>query len=1043
MKKMLFSSLLLLTLLNLQAGDKPEWDNVKVLQINREAPHASMMLYESAENAMTYEKQNSAYYSTLNGLWKFQWSKKPADRPLDFYKSDFDISQWNDIKVPSNWEIEGYGMPVYTNILYPFEKEKVEAPKDWNPVGSYRKEFSVPEEWKGRDVLIHFDGVQSAFYLWVNGKKVGYSQGSRTPAEFNITKYLKPGKNILAVEVYRWSDGSYLEDQDFWRLSGIYRNVYLWSTPRQHIRDFKITSGLDQSFQKGVLKVEGQIQSGKKKKLYLNYILTDVLGNEILNEQEEIITAKGGFDFSCSEHSINNIKQWNAEYPYLYNLLMILKDEKGNTIEIIPQKIGFRKVEISKGNILVNGKAVLFKGVNRHEHDPERGHYVTHDDMMKDIILMKQNNINAVRTSHYPNSPEWYNLCDQYGIYLINEGNIEVHGFGNNTQNRLTNSPEWTKAYIDRVSRMVYRDRNHPSVIIWSLGNESGDGLNSLAVMNWVKATDPSRPYFYEGTTRKGGYEYADIFALMYPSPEECKKVIKNKSDIPFLLCEYAHAMGNSTGNLKDYWELIYEDNNFQGAFVWDWMDQGIKLEVPHVYQDSDNDSHFYAYGGWWEENRGVHHDDNFCMNGLIASDRTPHPGLNAVKYYYRNIHVEVVDVQNAVFRIVNRLDFMNAGEIAIAEWQLLENGNPIKTTAIEDLDIQAGESMEYKVNLDGINIDEDKEYFIIFSFSLKDDKFYAKKGHEIAWDQFRLPGKTETELSIINSSKAIHQINDKRTIYISGDDFSLEFDRIKGRILKYYYKDELIMLDGPKPDFWRAPTDNDKGAVKSGNRKLPVLDFWEYASYWKTNQVEVEESEGMLIINVSGYLPLAGAQYDVSYSIYGSGVIDIDVSYTAGDKALPMMPRFGTELVLSPAFERLTWYGHGPLPVYNDRKTEKMGIYESTVDNQWIEYSRPQENGYKASTRWFTLKNSEGKGIYVSGDTNLGFGVSRFSREDVQNSEYSFQLKSQPRIFLNIDKEQMGVGGNTSWSNSAYPAINYRLKNQDYNFSYRITPTD
>jgi beta-galactosidase len=580
----------------------------------------------------------------LNGQWRFKWSKNPAERPVAFYESSFSDKNWDLIPVPSNWEMEGYGIPIYTNVEYPFEKESLEAPKQWNPVGSYRHVFEVPKDWSSREVYINFDGVQSAFYLWINGKKVGYSQGSRTPGEFNITKYLKDGENQLAVEAYRWSDASYLEDQDFWRLSGIFRDVYLWSTPKTHIRDFNVTASLDDSYNNGLFKVEGEIMSKSKGNVELTYELVDQNGKLISTYSEKINVVKGSVSFNTEQQVIKDIQSWNAETPHLYNLLITLKDQNGQVLECIPQKVGFRKVEIKNGNILINGRAVLFKGVNRHEHHPERGHYVTHKDMMKDIILMKQNNINAVRTCHYPNTPEWYDLCDEYGIYLIDEGNIETHGFGNKGDNRLTCSPDWQQAYLDRVQRMVYRDRNHASVVIWSMGNESGDGINAKVCHEWVNKTDPSRPYLYEGTTRKGGRDYADVYSRMYATPEECAKIIKDYPQMPFVLCEYTHAMGNSNGNLKEYWDLVYADNNFQGGFVWDWMDQGLKQPVPEKYKATSIKDYFYAYGGNWENPRGIHHDGNFCMNGLLASDWAPHPGLNTVKYFYRNIHVEAID---------------------------------------------------------------------------------------------------------------------------------------------------------------------------------------------------------------------------------------------------------------------------------------------------------------------------------------------------------------------------------------------------------------
>lgn len=1041
MKKILLLPAILFYTLSVMCAEKPEWDDVSILQINREIPHTSMMVYGSERNALTFDYEQSEYFESLNGIWKFNWVQNPSKRPIDFYKPDFDDSSWNTIKVPSNWEIEGYGIPIYTNIVYPFEKDNLEAPKEWNPVGSYRRNFTIPPGWTDREVFINFDGVQSAFYLWVNGNKVGYSQGSRTPGEFNITDYLQKGTNQLAVEVYRWSDGSYLEDQDFWRLSGIFRNVYLYSTPQVHIRDFNITSTLDESHRNGLLEIEGELVAQKKQTVTIEYSLKDQNNISLFNDEITLSTINGKVNFAFKTEVIKDISLWSAESPSLYNLILTLKDKHGKNLEIIPEKVGFRKIEISGGKILINGQAVLFKGVNRHEHHPERGHYVTAEDMMKDIILMKQNNINAVRTCHYPNSPEWYKLCDKYGIYLIDEANIEAHGFGNNGTNRLTNNPQWEKAYLDRVMRMVYRDRNHPSVIIWSMGNESGDGQNAKLCWEWLNETDKTRPYLYEGTTRNGGRNYADIYSRMYATPEECEKIIKEKADMPFLQCEYNHAMGNSSGNVKEYWDLIYAENNFQGGFVWDWMDQGIKQDVPEEYLQTSKKDHFYAYGGWWETSRGVHHDRNFCMNGLISSDRTPYPGLNTIKYFHRNIHVEVLDLTNYTFNITNWFDFSNVKEMASGQWQLLENGSVVITKDLEDLDIPARGTIVVDLDLSEYPFQAKSEYYVIFSFSLKDDTFYAKSGYELAWDQFKINVSNENNLPKIETSNKIKLIEDGRLLYVSGDDFSIVFDMIEGRLKKYYLHNELIISSGPKPDFWRVPTDNDNGAIFSGNRKLKQLSVWEHAGDFLTDDFKIDEYNNRVELTALGKLPNIEALYNIKYSVYGNAIVDVKYEYIAGDEDLPMMPRFGTDLVIEPLYNNIEWYGYGPLPTYSDRMTEKIGIYESTVDLEWVDYSRPQENGYKTDTRWFKLMNEKGNGIHITSDQPLGFGVSHYNRSNIQNSEYSFQLVREPKIFLNIDLKQMGLGGTTGWALTAYPRTRYRLENTDYQFAYRISP--
>jgi len=783
---------------SLYAQEVPEWDNVHVLQVNKEAPHATMMVYDQKNKALEFDRKNAPYYHSLNGSWKFSWVRKPADRPMDFFKTDFDDSQWNEIPVPSNWEMEGYGIPIYTNIIYPYESKDVKAPREYNPVGSYRHSFTVPSNWEGREIFINFDGVQSAYYVWINGKKVGYCQGSRTPGEFNITSYLKEGKNSLAVEVYRWSDASYLEDQDFWRLSGIFRDVYLWSTPKTHFRDFKVVSTLDKKYKNGLLTIGGDIVTDKKQKVRLDYELLDgtrvVAKGKISKKLNE-----GSNQLTFKDVKVKGVKQWNSESPYLYDLLIQLSDKKGNLLELIPQKVGFRKIEQKGGNILINGEVVLFKGVNRHEHHPETGHYVSTEDMIQDILLMKENNINAVRLSHYPNVPEWYDLCNEYGLYLVDEGNIEAHGFGNVGANKLTNHPDWKNAYLDRVKRMVYRDRNQPSVIFWSMGNESGDGPNAKACWEWVNATDPTRPYLYEGTTRKNGRDYADIYSRMYATPEECKKIIKKRADMPLILCEYAHAMGNSTGNMKEYWDLIYADNNFQGAFVWDWMDQGIKQPVPQQYKEVSGQDHFYAYGGWWEESDGVHHDRNFCMNGLIASDRTPHPGLNTIKYFYRNIHVERTEKEGMNFKVKNRFHFTNPKDIAEGKWELLKDGEMVEKGKLDELDIEA--RSERIINLEEVraNLDTEAEYHLSFGFYLKESGSNGPKGHLIAWDQFKIQDASQNKLESIQVEEDIQVKEVARFIFIKGKDFAVTFDKVKGSILRYYQGDELIISKGPE----------------------------------------------------------------------------------------------------------------------------------------------------------------------------------------------------------------------------------------------------
>jgi len=845
----------------------------------------------------------------------------------------------------------------------------------------------------------------------------------------------------LAVEVYRWSDASFLEDQDFWRLSGIFRDVYLWSTPKTHLRDFKITSSLDETYSKGIFKLEGEIVSKAAAAVTVSYEITDACGAKVLSGSSAVPANKGAVAFALEDKIIENINSWNAESPVLYDLMISLKDANDKILEIIPQKVGFRKVEIANGNLLVNGRAILFKGVNRHEHHPERGHYVTKEDMMKDIILMKQNNINAVRTCHYPNTPEWYDLCDQYGLYLIDEGNIETHGFNNNARNRLSNDPNWKEAYLDRVQRMVYRDRNHPSVVIWSMGNESGDGPNVENTYNWVKATDPSRPFHYEGTTHEKCYNTADVYSRMYATPEECARIIKTYPEMPYILCEYTHAMGNSNGNLKEYWDLVYADNNFQGGFVWDWMDQGLKQPVPETYKATSENDHFYAYGGWWENARGVHTDATFCMNGLIAADWTPHPGLFAIKYFYRNIHVEVVDLNAGIFKITNWYDFTNAKDMVSGQWELLENGKVIRSGKLLDLDIPTRENKDVKIKLNNFTPKVNAEYFISFKFNSKNATYYAPAGHELAWDQFELPIGKQQVLDDVKSAAGPKVRKDGRGTFVWGDGFAMEFSSLTGRLEKYYIGDELVIKQGAQPDFWRALTDNDRGGIKSMNKKIPNIGIWEKADAWMIDKFTIEEEGNHVVITAKGKLPVVEAEYTQIYRVYGNGEVDVTCQYKAGEMELPMVIRQGTEMVIAPGYENIQWYGPGENPTYCDRNVEKVGIYNTTVDKSWVEYSSPQENGYKSETRWFTLTNNDGKGIRITGNPLVGFGASHYSKDDVHKSDYSFELTRKPEIYLNVDYKQMGIGGTTSWMMAAFPREDYRIKNSDYEYTYRISP--
>ena len=1034
------------------AQNRPEWDNPAVVHVGTEKPHATMMAYPSAQLAKTGDRAQSPWFQLLNGTWKFHGSLRPSERPIDFYRTDFNDSAWGPMPVPASWQMHGFDVPIYTNIIYPFPQDRTKAPAppyDFNPVGSYRRQFTVPPAWKGRTVLLHFDGVDSAFYVWVNGHKLGYSEDSRTPAEFNLTPYLKAGSNLLAVEVYRFGDGAYLEDQDMWRMSGIFRDVYLWSTPEQHLRDFQVNTNLDDRYRDATLAIKGMLTNASEKaaKVTITAALFDATGAAYGKPATTTVEIGGKAD-AAAQIAIPAAapRKWSAEDPYLYKLLLTVTDASGRVLEVIPQNVGFRRVEIKGGRFLINGRAILVKGVNRHEHSEETAKYVPVESMIKDIRLMKQFNVNAVRTSHYPNSPVWYELCDRYGIYVLDEANIECHHYGNDVRNRLTNDPEWQTAYLDRVERMVERDKNHASVVIWSMGNESGDGPNAAAAYQWAKQRDNSRPFHYEGTTSHGGSN-ADINSFMYPTPERVKRAAAERPDMPLILCEYEHAMGNSSGGLKEYWDIFYAGTNAQGAFVWDWVDQGIRLPIPGEYKSNTAKTTFLAYGGWWEDKTGIRNDNDFNNNGLVSADRVPHPGLYALKYVYRNLHASVVDLADGRIKIKNWFDFINPKDLAQGSWEVKADGRTIASGKLAPLDIEPRAEKEFTIPLPQFKPAPGVEYWLNVSFTLKQETRWAPLGHEIAWDQFALPVSQPKAERI--PTKATLAVKDEETeVNITGKTFAVRFDKQAGLMTRYSYQGVTLLERGPAPDFWRAPTNNDRGAWKSisGRPNLPKaqnIEVWREAGpRWVVKDVRVEKvDDSTARVVVQADLPVVGAGYGMKYTIHGDGEIEVECHYTPGT-GLAMMPRFGTELVVAPGFETFSWYGRGPKETMIDRAFERVGVYKSTVDGEWVEYMRPQENGNKVDVRWVRLTNAAGFGIEATGAAPLNVTARHYTKTDLERAGYTFQMKRHPEVYLNLDDKQMGAGGIDSWSPNAYPMTPYRISaNEERKFAYTLRP--
>ena len=826
---------------------------------------------------------------------------------------------------------------------------------------------------------------------------------------------------MLAVEVYRWCDGSYLEDQDFWRLSGIYRDVYLWSTAVPHIRDFTVVADLDVQYKDATLAID-----------------VDLIGEGSV--EADLYDASGGKVLSHPQRKISNPAKWTAETPTLYTLLLTLKDAAGNVVEVIPQRIGFREIEIIDGKYCVNGVPVLIKGVNRHEHNPEAGHVVSREEMISDIRLLKENNFNAVRTCHYPNVPLWYDLCDEYGVYLWDEANIESHGIGYGPES-LAKQPEWKAAHLDRVQRMVERDKNHASVITWSMGNEAGDGDNFSACYQWIKQNDPTRPVHYERSDNQN----TDIINRMYSSPQQVKDYLNSGAVKPWILCEYQHAMGNSTGGAKEYWDIFYADNLAQGGFVWDWMDQGLRTVVPEEFKANVGigpvKEDFFAYGGWWEDADGVANDGNFCMNGLLASDRTPHPGLFAMKYLQRNVHVTPVDLATGIFMIHNWYDFTELGKNVSGHWKLEADGKLIASGNVPTLGILPHSEQTVTLDLPSNFPTLGKELFVTFEFrALKNIHPLIAEGHLLAWDQFALTDFVSGE-TVVSQVPALELKESGHQVLLSADGFSVAFDRSSGRMLSYSMDGRELIQQGGIPDFWRALTDNDRPPFeqkkthevwRTAGKNARVLGF-------SVDQVD----EGTVRIVVDQSLQNVGGTVKQTYVVNGDGSITVhaeyDFSAVPADVGVPL--RVGMLWEVASRLEQMVWFGRGTHSTYSDRNFEPMGLYSGTVDEQWVDYSRPQENGNKTDVRWMTLTDDHGVGLKIEAVTvPLSVSACHYSAESIEAADYSFQMQRSDYIFLNVNAVQSGVGGINSWG--ALPMEEYRLLDKYYSYMYRISPS-
>ncbi|HUX58813.1 MAG TPA: glycoside hydrolase family 2 TIM barrel-domain containing protein [Bacteroidales bacterium] len=1023
-----------------------DWENPEVFNINKEDPHATLISFPDEQSAQEAIITKSTNYISLDGTWKFNWVKRADQRPYWFFKDDFDVRDWNDIEVPSNWEMKGYGIPIYVNITYPFIKNPPFIQHEWNPVGSYKRTFEVPSVWKDKEIFLHFGAVSSAFYVWVNEEMVGYSQESKTPAEFNITKYLKRGRNSVAVEVYRWSDGSYLEDQDFWRLSGIQRSVFLHARPKTYIEDFFAVGDLENDYTDGLLNLNVKLK-GSDGEFFVDASLYEG-SQKLFTETKGVELADNNIAVDFTKN-IPAVKRWSAEKPNLYSLVISLKDKNENILESVSSKIGFRTVEIVNSQLLVNGVAIYIKGTNLHEHNEYTGHVIDEATVLKDIRVMKSNNINAVRTSHYPQQEFWYEMCDKYGLYLVDEADIESHGIGYNKDVTLADKPEWKAAHIDRLKRMVERDKNHPSVIIWSMGNEAGDGHNFLEGYNFIKGRDATRPVSYERAEKSTNApeRHTDIWGDMYAPIGYIESYAKDdKKDRPMILVEYAHAMGNSTGNLQDYWDVIEKYPKLQGGFIWDWVDQGL-------VKTTDSGEKYWAYGGDYGE-AGIPSDGNFCLNGLVWPDRTPHPGLAEVNKVYQYIGFEAIDLKEGLVRITNKYDFTNLSEFNF-EWEVVSDGIVLQSGNIPIPDIKPKKELAVMIPVDKIDPAPGAEYFLNIWVSRSDEWNYVPGDHVYASSQFKLPVEGKILLAKRDGLAVLQTNTVGKKLEVSGTDLRLVFDLEKGRLESYAYKGRELLKEGPEPDFWRPPTDNDYGY--NMNRSLSV---WKKAGERTivTNASITQPDLGKVVVtftyDITGSEGEKIAGYATSYTIFASADILIKNQFSKISDKIPEIPRMGMQMQLPGQFVNLKWLGRGPHENYVDRKSSAyVGLYESTVADQYVPYIRPQENGYKTDTRWLTLTDENGSGILVSGDPLICFAalnnihddfespgkLSAFRKDAITANTHTVDIKPRDLVNLNIDMGQMGVGGDNSWGARIHPQ--YRLLDKKYEYSFRIRP--
>ena len=1027
MKHFFLSLLLVAGMMGARAQSMTEWQDQHINSVNRLPMRASFFAFEDAQ-AAAGDKAQSDRFLSLDGRWRFFGVENAGDRPADFFKPAYDDSAWGMMPIPGVWELNSFGDPLYVNIEYAWDTHAPNTPpivpEHRNHVGSYRREIEIPASWSGQQIVAHFGSVTSNLYLWINGQFVGYSEDSKLAAEFDITRFVKPGRNLFAMQVFRWSDGTYLECQDFFRLAGFARESYLFAREKQHIDDVQLSTTLSADYTRGALDVK-VLTPRSVKGCKVAVALRDASGKLVVSAEQTIRSEEQTLHLDAGEVAL-----WSAEQPTLYDVEVALKNAQGKLLEIIPLHTGFREVKIENKQLLVNGKPILIKGVNRHELDPDGGYVVSHERMEQDIRIMKENNINAVRTCHYPDDPYWYELCDRHGIYVVAEANIESHGMGYGERS-LAKDPEWERAHLERNMRNVKAQFNHPSVIVWSLGNEAGDGVNFAACYDWVKAYDPSRPIHYERSTPFEGAPHTDLMCPMYWSYEQCERYLQNDPQKPLIQCEYAHAMGNSMGGFGEYWELIRKYPMYQGGFIWDFVDQSLR-------KTGRNGVEIMAYGGDW--NAFDPSTQNFCNNGLISPDRRLNPHIHEVRYWHQPVWSALSDDLKTL--TAHNENFFRAVDNCYVRWSLLRDGEPWRAGIIPSTNIPAQGDQEFALPLDREALPADGELFLNVEYRLKDREDLLLPDHCLAHQQFAVRSDSDKDLQLGESGNKL-KIDDsfRRFLIVSSPEMRIDFDRTTGAIVRYEVDGRALLAEGSslRPNFWRAPTDNDFGAGLQQKNRV-----------WANPELELQNMTyiidgGKAVVAAEYQLGKVGAKLQLTYRINADGEVIVTEKMTADGSAQPDLMRFGMRMEMPAEYDQIDYYGRGPWENYADRKAcAFLGRFVQTTAEQFYPYIRPQETGTKSDIRRWNQTDKAGCGLQFTARTPFFMSALHYTLEQldeglVKRQAHAAELTPVAENCLMIDGAQFGLGCIDSWY--SLPKEEYRLPYADREFEFKITP--